>query len=94
LIGDLFPFPSVRRVKIVKQKVAAIAVLITTSVAAAPAVRGAVITQMLGTANYTNDMTVGTGTFASNPSGDPAPFDSLIGNKATGPNPSTSFTFA
>ena len=76
-----------------KKKLAVIAVLITAAIAA-PAVREAVITQMLGTANYTNGMTVGTGTFASNPSGDPAPFDTLIGNKATGPNPSTSFTFA
>jgi len=58
---------------------------------AAPA---AVITQMLGTANYTNGEIVGTGTFASNPSGDPAPFDRLIGDKTNGPNPSTSFTFA
>ena len=49
---------------------------------------------MLGTANYTNGQLVGTGTFASNPSGDPAPFDQLIGNKTSGPNPSTSFTFA
>jgi hypothetical protein len=49
---------------------------------------------MLGTANYTNGETVGTGTFASNPSGDPAPFDRLIGDKTNGPNPSTSFTFA
>ncbi len=54
----------------------------------------AVITQMLGTANYTNGQTVGDAVFASNPSGDPAPFDRLIGNKATGPNPSTNFTFA
>jgi hypothetical protein len=53
-----------------------------------------VITQMLGTANYTNSQTVGDAVLASNPSGDPAPFDRLIGNKATGPNPSTSFTFA
>jgi hypothetical protein len=53
--------------------------------------RAAVITQMLGTANYTNGETVGTGTFASNPSGDPAPFDRLIGDKTNGPNPSTSF---
>jgi hypothetical protein len=52
------------------------------------------ITQMFGTANYTNGQTVGTGTFASNPSGDPAPFDRLIGDKTNGPNPSTSFTFS
>ena len=56
--------------------------------------QAAIITQMLGTANYTNGETVGTGTFASNPSGDPAPFDRLIGDKTNGPNPSTSFTFA
>jgi len=56
--------------------------------------QAAVITQMLGTANYTNGETVGTGTFASNPSGDPAPFDRLIGDKTNGPNPSTSFTFS
>ena len=48
---------------------------------------------MLGTANYTNGQTVGTGTFATNPSGDPAPFDRLIGDKTNGPNPSTTFTF-
>ena len=42
----------------------------------------------------TNGETVGTGTFASNPSGDPAPFDRLIGDKTNGPNPSTSFTFS
>jgi len=56
--------------------------------------QAATITQMLGTANYTNGETVGTGTFASNPSGDPAPFDRLIGDKTNGPNPSTSFTFS
>jgi len=56
--------------------------------------QAAVITQMLGTANYTNGETVGTATFASNPSGDPAPFDRLIGDKMNGPNPSTSFTFS
>jgi len=56
--------------------------------------QAATITQTLGTANYTNGQTVGTGTFASNPSGDPAPFDRLIGDKTNGPNPSTSFTFA
>ena len=56
--------------------------------------RATVITQMLGTADYTNGETVGTGTFNSNPSGDPAPFDRTIGNKSTGPNPSTSFTFS
>ena len=68
--------------------------LIVASAAGAPSTEAAVITQMLGTANYANGQTVGTGTFASNPSGDPAPFDRLIGNKTTGPNPSTSFTFA
>jgi hypothetical protein len=56
--------------------------------------QAAVITQQLGTANYTNGQTVGTGTFATNPSGDPAPFDRLIGDKTNGPNPSTSFTFS
>src|SRR5258708_9470625 len=56
--------------------------------------QAAVITQMLGTANYTNGETVGTGTFASNPSGDPAPFDRLLGRQTNGPNPSTSFTFS
>lgn len=68
--------------------------LIVASAAGTPSTEAAVITQMLGTANYTNGQTVGTGTFASNPSGDPAPFDRLIGNKTTGPNPSTSFSFA
>ena len=68
--------------------------LIVASTAGTPATEAAVITQTLGTANYTNGQTVGTGTFASNPSGDPAPFDRLIGNKTSGPNPSASFTFA
>ena len=68
--------------------------LILASAAGTPSTEAAVITQTLGTANYTNGQTVGTGTFASNPSGDPAPFDRLIGNKTTGPNPSTSFSFA
>jgi len=68
--------------------------LISTLAAGTHSTEAAVITQMLGTANYANGQTVGTGTFASNPSGDPAPFDRLIGNKTTGPNPSTSFTFA
>src|SRR5580692_2545206 len=68
--------------------------LIAASTAGTPATEAAVITQTLGTANYANGQTVGTGTFASNPSGDPAPFDRLIGNKTSGPNPSASFTFA
>jgi hypothetical protein len=51
------------------------------------------ITQMLGTANYTNGENLGVATFTSNPSGDPAPFDLFIGSKITGPDPSTSFTF-
>ena len=68
--------------------------LISTLAAGTHSTEAAVITQMLGTANYANGQTVGTGTFASNPSRDPAPFDRLIGNKTTGPNPSTSFTFA
>lgn len=68
--------------------------LILASAAGTPSTEAAVITQTLGTANYTNGQTVGTGTFASNPNGDPAPFDRLIGNKTTGPNPATSFTFA
>ena len=76
-------------------RIALIAVAGLLTVLAAPlAGQATVFTQMLGTANYTNGETVGTGTFASNPSGDPAPFDRLIGNKATGPNPSTSFTFS
>ncbi len=76
------------------RKLAATTGLIVALVVTAPSGRAEVITQMLGTANYTNGETVGTAVFASNPSGDPAPFDSLIGNKATGPNPSTGFTFA
>jgi hypothetical protein len=68
--------------------------LIAASTAGTPATEAAVITQTLGTANYANGQTVGTGTFASNPSGDPAPFDRLIGDKTNGPNPSTSFTFS
>jgi len=69
-------------------------VLFVLLLGAAATANAAVITQMLGTANYTNGETVGTGTFASNPSGDPAPFDRLIGDKTNGPNPSTSFTFS
>ena len=76
------------------RKLAATIGLIAALLVTAPSSRAAVITQMLGTANYTNGETVGTGTFASNPSGDPAPFDRLIGDKTNGPNPSTSFTFA
>jgi len=78
----------------VGRKLAATIGLIAALLVTAPSSRAAVITQMLGTANYTNGETVGTGTFASNPSGDPAPFDRLIGDKTNGPNPSTSFTFA
>jgi hypothetical protein len=75
------------------------ALIVATGVTVALAVtassgQAAVITQMLGTANYTNGETVGTWTFASNPSGDPAPVDRLIGDKNNGPNPSTSFTFS
>ena len=76
------------------RKVAATIGLIAALLVSAPSSQAAVITQMLGTANYTNGETVGTGTFASNPSGDPAPFDRLIGDKTNGPNPSTSFTFS
>ena len=76
------------------RKLAATIGLIAALLVTAPSSRAAVITQMLGTANYTNGETVGTGTFASNPSGDPAPFDRLIGDKTNGPNPSTSFTFS
>ena len=43
--------------------------LLGAAVTTAPA-NASVITQMLGTANYTNGETVGTDTFASNPSGD------------------------
>jgi hypothetical protein len=78
----------------VGRKLAATPGLIAALLVTAPSSRAAVITQMLGTANYTNGETVGTGTFASNPSGDPAPFDRLIGDKTNGPNPSTSFTFS
>src|SRR6266404_3706153 len=81
--------------RIVKKKLVAAAGVIVALAVTAVSGQAAVITQMLGTANYTNGQTgIGTGTFASNPSGDPAPFDRLIGNKTTGPNPSTSFTFA
>ena len=69
------------------RKLAATIGLIAALLVTAPSSRAAVITQMLGTANYTNGETVGTGTFASNPSGDPAPFDRLIGDKTNGPNP-------
>jgi hypothetical protein len=80
--------------RIVGRKLAATTGLIAALLVTAPSSRAAVITQMLGTANNTNGETVGTGTFASNPSGDPAPFDRLIGDKTNGPNPSTSFTFS
>jgi hypothetical protein len=78
----------------VGRKLAATTGLIAALLITAPSSQAAVITQTLGTANYTNAETVGTGTFASNPSGDPAPFDRLIGDKTNGPNPSTSFTFS
>ena len=80
--------------RMVRRKLAATTGLIAALLVTAPSSRAAVITQMLGTANYTNGETVGTGTFASNPSGDPAPFDRLIGDKTNGPNPSTSFTLS
>jgi hypothetical protein len=76
-----------------KTLIVAIGVTVALAVTASLS-QAATITQMLGTANYTNGETVGTGTFASNPSGDPAPFDRLIGDKTNGPNPSTSFTFS
>jgi hypothetical protein len=56
--------------RIVGRKLAATTGLIAALLVTAPSSRAAVITQMLGTANYTNGETVGTDTFASNPSGD------------------------
>jgi hypothetical protein len=76
-----------------KTLIAATGVTVALAVTASSG-QAATIFQMLGTANYTNGQTVGTGTFASNPSGDPAPFDRLIGDKTNGPNPSTTFTFS
>lgn len=75
------------------QLIAAAGFLAMMTVSATPGHAAAVV-QTLGTADYANGQTVGTGTFAANPSHDPAPFDTLIGNKSTGPNPSTSFTFS
>jgi hypothetical protein len=77
--------------RIVGRKLAATTGLIAALLVTAPPSRAAVITQMLGTANYTNGETVGTGTFASNPSGDPAPFDRLIGRQDQRPQPLDQF---
>jgi hypothetical protein len=53
---------------------------------------------MLSTQSWSNGATdIGTGNFADPPppgSGGPPPFDTLIGDKSFGPNPSTSFTFS
>jgi hypothetical protein len=76
-----------------KTLIAATGVIVTLAVTAFSG-QATIITQMLGTADYTNGENLGVATFTSNPSGDPAPFDRLIGNKITGPDPSTSFTFA
>jgi hypothetical protein len=58
--------------------------------------QAAPITQMLGTADFTDGQTaIGTGNFIANPHGDPAPFNTLIGNKSLmNNNPMTSFTFS
>ena len=55
-----------------------------------------VITQTLGTADFTDGQAaIGTANFSANLSVDPAPFDRLIGNKNIGPLfPSASFTFS
>ena len=62
----------------------------------APSGQATVITQMLGTADFADGATaIGTGNFIANPHADPAPFNTLIGNKSLmNNNPSTSFTFS
>jgi hypothetical protein len=74
---------------------AAIAAAVTAfaCVGAGP-VRAATFTQTLSTPTWANGATdIGDGNFtAAGP--DPAPFDTFIGNKTTGPDPSTSFTFS
>ena len=64
---------------------------------AAPS-RAAAISQMLSTQSWSNGaINIGTGNFADPPppgSGGPPPFDTLIGDKSFGPDPSTSFTFS
>jgi len=81
------------RRRVVRTTLIAAVALIVASALTASSSQANTITQMLGTANYTNGQSVGTATFAVNPSSDPAPFDTLIGNKSAGPNPSTTITF-
>jgi hypothetical protein len=72
--------------------VVAAAILAAVCAGAAPS-RAAPISQTLSTANWTNGATnIGTGNFAGG--GGPAPFDTIIGDKSLGPDPSTSFTFS
>jgi len=55
--------------------------------------RAATISEMLSTANWTNGQkNIGDANFAAG--GGPAPFDTFIGDKSNGPDPSTSFTFS
>ena len=55
---------------------------------------GAVISQMLGDADFTNGQTaIGTATFTGANAGDPAPFNQFIGSDVSGPNFSASWTF-
>ena len=66
--------------------------VVTLAILAVPGF-GAVITETIGTPNYTNGQVVGSATFALNPSGDPVPFDRVIGADVAGPNFSASWTF-
>lgn len=69
------------------------AALIVVACATASPVSATAFTQTLSTPTWADGATnIGTGNFAAG-SG-PAPFDTLIGDKGIGPDPSTSFTFA
>ena len=74
----------------------ATAALAAAVVAGAVSAQAAVITQTLGTADFTNGQTaIGTANFSANLPANPAPFDRLIGDKNNGPAmPSASFTFS
>ena len=76
------------------RKLAATTGLIAALLVTAPSSRAAVITQMLGTANYNQWRDRRDWHLRVEPERRPAPFDRLIGDKTNGPNPSTSFTFS
>jgi hypothetical protein len=70
----------------------AAAILVVASAVAGPG-EAATFNEMLSTMSWPNGATdIGTGNFNTGP--DPVPFDTLIGDKTNGPDPSTSFTFS